>query len=246
MKYLLILALVLVAGGAFADTREDRLLTPQEAQAYRAVGRLNVAGSRFCTATLISPQEIVTAAHCLFQPRTGVPVPLSEMRFVAGLYRGEYTALRRVEAVSVPADFVLETENIGASLQWDIALLRLDAPVDPGDAIPLSVGATDLPRALAIVGYSRERAFAPSVVERCHSRGSEGNVIALSCRVTFGASGAPVIDMGQDGREIYAITSAVSQAAPNRHGATYVIRIHEQTLAALRSFLDQTGLPGAD
>ena len=55
----------------------------EEALAFHGVGRLNIAGSRFCTATLIAPDVIVTAAHCLFHPQTGKRVPESELRFVA-------------------------------------------------------------------------------------------------------------------------------------------------------------------
>ena len=51
------------------------MLGPEEAAAYRGVGRLNIAGTRFCTATLIAPAVVLTAAHCLFHPRTGARVP---------------------------------------------------------------------------------------------------------------------------------------------------------------------------
>ena len=69
--------------------QERRPLGDEEGRAFLAVGRLNVAGRRFCTATLIEPAVIVTAAHCLFHPRTRARVPLAEFRFAAGYRRGE-------------------------------------------------------------------------------------------------------------------------------------------------------------
>jgi protease YdgD len=233
------LVLVLSAFAAGASDREDRLLDPEEARAYRAVGRLNVAGSRFCTAALIAPREIVTAAHCLFHPRTGQRVPVSEMRFVAGLYREAHASLRRVEAAAVPVDFELETEAPGDSIARDIALLRLAAPVGAGDATPLPVGVAGQPRDLSIVGYSRERAEAPSIVERCLPLGQRGGVLALSCRITFGASGAPVIDTRGDGNRIFAIASAIARNTPDRHSATFVVRVDPSDLVSLRRDLDR-------
>ena len=62
------LAFGLLAGAAAAGEliwpesgAERRMLLPEEAVTFRAVGRLNVAGSRFCTATLVSPTEVLTA-----------------------------------------------------------------------------------------------------------------------------------------------------------------------------------------
>ena len=93
---------------AAAEGPERRLLAPEEAVAFRGVGRLNVAGTRFCTATLISETVIVTAAHCLFHPRTRAEVPLAEFRFVAGLRMGKSAALRRVVRAVTQPDFAFE------------------------------------------------------------------------------------------------------------------------------------------
>jgi protease YdgD len=234
-----VLLLTLTAIAASAAGREDRLLGPAEARAYRAIGRLNLAGARFCTAGLISPREIVTAAHCLFHPVTGLIVPVSEMRFVAGLNRGKHAALRGIEAVAVPADFVLETARPGASIHRDFAVLRLDAPIGSSEATPLAVGVAGLPRDLAIIGYSRERAQAPSIIDRCLTIHQQGEVLALSCRITFGASGAPVIATIAGASRIYAIASAIAQSAPDRHEATLVVRIDPAQIEALRRELDR-------
>jgi V8-like Glu-specific endopeptidase len=59
-------ALVLLASAAGAqDAPERRMLEAGEAAAFQAVGRLNIAGNRYCTATLNAPDLIVTPAHCL-------------------------------------------------------------------------------------------------------------------------------------------------------------------------------------
>ena len=97
-----------------------------------AVGRLNIAGTRFCTATLIEPAVVVTAAHCLFHPRTQARVPMREIRFVAGLRRGEVAAVRRaVKAVTQP-DFAFDGMASYAGVRADLALVELDEPVAGG------------------------------------------------------------------------------------------------------------------
>lgn len=223
-----------IAGCPAAAERQDRLLDPREAEVFRGIGRLNFAGSRFCSAALVSPREVVTAAHCLFNPRTGAPVPVSEMRFVAGLYRGDYAAVRDIDAVAIPLDFALETDRPNRSLQRDFALVRLAEPVDTAHISPLAVGGADLPEHLSIVGYSRERAQAPSVVEPCRAVAHVGLVFTLTCRITFGASGAPVLETVAGVPRIFAVVTAIGQKHLDRHVATYVVRIDAAVLDNLR------------
>ena len=90
------------------------------------MGRLNVAGTRFCTATLISETVIVTAAHCLFHPRTRAEVPLGEFRFVAGLRMGKSAAVRGVVRAVTQPDFTFEGFASPAGVVADLALLELD------------------------------------------------------------------------------------------------------------------------
>lgn len=220
-----------------ASDADGRMLTPAEAAPFRGIGRLNVAGRRFCTATLISAREALTAAHCLFHPTTARRVPTSEMKFVAGLDRGSYAALRGVEATAIPPDFEFETRRPLRSLRRDLALVRLDAPIAAKDAAPLSVGVAEEPEGLAIVSYSRERSQALSIVRPCARLRERGNLVTLSCRITFGASGAPVLELNGGEARIYAVSSAIAQVFGQRHAATYVVRVDAGEVERLRAGL---------
>ena len=77
------------------------MITDQEAPLWNAVGRLNVAGNRVCTATLISPDEVITAAHCLFHQVTRHLAHPEDIHFVAGFRRDTYAALVHVSAVAI-------------------------------------------------------------------------------------------------------------------------------------------------
>jgi len=211
------LGLGLAAGAAAAGELlwpeadvERRMLLAEEARTFRAVGRLNIAGARFCTATLVSDREVLTAAHCLYHPRTRAPVPLSELRFVPGHRLDDNAGVRGVAAAAQPPGFVMLEAPTPDDLRSDIALLALDAPVDPLDAPAFATGpllADDAPT--TIVSYARDRAQAPSISEGCPAVGVIAELLVVGCEVERGVSGAPVFAGSGAEARLVAVVSAM-------------------------------------
>jgi len=183
------------------------LLTADEARDWAAVGRLDT-GISFCTGTLIAPDLVLTAAHCLYTPE-GRRLLDADLVFSAGLRHGRAEATRGVVQSIVPAGYLRPIGRTDfASISTDIALLRLDQPIPVTRVTPIAVGGRPAPRQeVTLVSYGTDREAFPSIEEGCRALSREDAVTVLTCSISPGSSGAPVLSMGPAGPEIVAVVS---------------------------------------
>jgi protease YdgD len=205
------LAALLAAMANAAEVSRSTLLSREAAKAWRAVGRVNVAGMRdrgLCTGALIAPDVVLTAAHCLVHPRTGEPWPIGNVAFVAGWYVGDMAGHRRAVAVALHPDH-LAGDRSADGLGSDIALIRLAEPFAADAVTPFELAQPPLPgAALTLVSYRRDRPHAPTLQGGCPYQAVAGPLLILACPVTFGASGAPVFAQVEGQTRIVGILTA--------------------------------------
>lgn len=200
-----------------AQEQELPLLPAGDHAAWQAVGRVNAAGYRkrdMCTGTLIAPDTVLTAAHCVSGVDGVGPVP-DEITFVAGWLRG--TA---ADSVAGAAIWVHPRAYSQGSLdvRYDIALLTLERP---SHVAPLPVAAApETAPPYAILGYSRRRPHMLSAAFSCTGTEVSG-LLRLACPVQPGNSGGPVLVQTPMGWSVTAVISAMGQpgalAVPARH-----------------------------
>ena len=208
-----LLAAPFVTGPAAAnDTPLERLSTGDAMRAWEGVGRLDVGGESFCSAALVAPDLILTAAHCIFS-HDGRRVPLGGIRFLAGWRDGRASAYRGVKDAVIHPSYAHGAEAATESVPSDVALLRLDAPIRSSSIPPFEVG--PLPRGaakLGVVSYAAGRAEAPSLQRSCELLATRGAMLVTSCEADFGASGAPIFDFSGARPRIVSVVSAKAKS----------------------------------
>lgn len=195
-----------------SDARTLRaLVSPDAARGWEAVGRLE-SDVGFCSASLVAPHLVLTAAHCLFDAGHR-RIADHALRFAAGLRQGQAAASRGVKRSIIPSDYHDSDDPPSVvSMSRDIALLELDQPIVSAVVVPMRTGPRGRVRdVVTIISYGRDRADHASLQEDCEIIDREGGVIALTCDVVAGASGAPILRETPSGLEIVAVVSAMGE-----------------------------------
>ncbi|MEM7267799.1 MAG: trypsin-like serine protease [Pseudomonadota bacterium] len=205
------LILILAAFSPFVvhadnEAAKRRFLSVDEAEPWSGVGRLNARGG-FCTAALISPDTLLTAAHCIYDRATGGQIPLSELRFVAGSREGYQTAYRRIISATPHPEWT-GFHGQGVKVSSDIAIIRLESPITDVEGRTYVTGPAPVQGDdVVLLSYGRDREDALSIQSPCQVVQRFAKSASLNCDVTYGASGSPVFD---DGR-IVGVISAMSR-----------------------------------
>ena len=230
------LAALLPAGaGQAADDGLRRMVLRQDQLGWEAVGYLDIGGRGFCTGTLVSPDVVLTAAHCLVDRATGKRHAPRTVRFLAGLRGGEVIVERRGQVTVIHPRYQVNAPEMITRVRHDVALLKLDRPIPVTEASPIVPGSKVKPGdRVSVVSYARGREDAPSIQRSCRVLERYQGVLMMSCLSDFGASGSPVMTIRDGRKRIVSIISSGTDDAGER--LTFGMDI-EQPLADLMAAL---------
>jgi protease YdgD len=182
-----------------------------------AIGQLNQETGGRCTAALIAPQAVLTAAHCLYNEQSGHWALPMEVHFVAGYSKGHYAGHATGIRFTIAPGYDPRHLNDIHQYVRDWAVVELDRPLDV-KPIPLSSrDIASMMRAaqageMSCAGYARDYAEVLMRHQGCSLLGEmeNGRLLAHRCDVTFGVSGAPLLLVENGKAEIIGIQNAVA------------------------------------
>lgn len=163
-----------------------------------SAGRIeHTTGGGSCSAILVQPDIIATAAHCI-----------TDRKSVFRLGDGEDSEPFEISELIAHPLYDQTKDRVDWKLRFDIAVGRLAKPVpaDQARAYPLGSEAR-IGERLFIVSWRLDGSDRPRQ-RACPVIDGIAGLVTLGCRVQGGESGAPVLRKTSDGLELVAIISS--------------------------------------
>lgn len=193
---------------------DDRVVVDEQGPPWDAVGQVNVGGYRMagrCTGTLVGPDIVLTAAHCVMDPWSKKPYPLHDIHFLAAARANKNKGHSTAKCLHFPKGYDFAAIETGAR--------PLQAFANDAVAIVLNEKLAVAPAALAdgvVAGpelqlvhaaYPADRRYVLSAHFNCHLLQSDVELPLWlnDCDTHPASSGGPLFTMGDGVPKLAAI-----------------------------------------
>ncbi|MBC6718790.1 trypsin-like serine protease [Aurantimonas sp. DM33-3] len=188
-----ILLLFLPSAAVFGQSLRSEIGVEANTAPWSGIAMVTNSVYGRCTGILVNSQTVLTAAHCLYSPRTKQYVRPQSVHVLFGYDRGTYSFHTVAEHVEIAAGYDPEQPRSTLSSDWAVLTLKENAP--PLHQPFAVAAASRMGQAVFAAGFAQERSEVLTRTPDCVVEGrAEGGVIVSDCGVSHGLSGGPLID----------------------------------------------------